>query len=92
MLSDPAAALSVNIWFLSLSLSLFPSLFFSQWGKMLLLLKWMVVLRAIRQVVFDKNGVLEQIGSGKGYVDMSTVDAATSSKISEASHSLPRRN
>jgi 3-hydroxyisobutyrate dehydrogenase-like beta-hydroxyacid dehydrogenase len=50
------------------------------------------VLRAIRQVVFDKNGVLEQIGSGKGYVDMSTVDAATSSKISEASHSLPRRN
>jgi hypothetical protein len=32
--------------------------------------------------------VLEQIGSGKGYVDMSTVDAATSSKISEVSHSL----
>jgi len=35
-------------------------------------------------VVFDKDGVLEQIGEGKGYVDMSTVDAATSCKISEA--------
>jgi hypothetical protein len=31
--------------------------------------------------------VLEQIGSGKGYVDMSTVDAATSTKISEVSPS-----
>jgi len=29
--------------------------------------------------------VLEQIGDGKGYIDMSTVDAATSSKISEVS-------
>jgi hypothetical protein len=29
--------------------------------------------------------VLEQIGSGKGYVDMSTVDAATSTKINEVS-------
>ncbi|EMS62985.1 Putative oxidoreductase GLYR1 [Triticum urartu] len=36
------------------------------------------------EVVFDKDGVLEQIGEGKGYVDMSTVDAATSCKISEA--------
>ncbi|KAL3517919.1 hypothetical protein ACH5RR_020508 [Cinchona calisaya] len=35
-------------------------------------------------VVFDKDGVLEQICSGKGYIDMSTVDADTSSKISEA--------
>ncbi len=35
-------------------------------------------------VVFDKDGVLEQICPGKGYVDMSTVDADTSSKISEA--------
>ncbi|KAH6814163.1 glyoxylate reductase 1 [Perilla frutescens var. frutescens] len=39
---------------------------------------------AALSVVFDKDGVLEQIGSGKGYVDMSTVDAETSSKISEA--------
>uniref|UniRef100_A0A804NSB0 Glyoxylate/succinic semialdehyde reductase 1 n=1 Tax=Zea mays TaxID=4577 RepID=A0A804NSB0_MAIZE len=39
---------------------------------------------AALSVVFDKDGVLEQIGSGKGYVDMSTVDAATSTKISEA--------
>lgn len=31
--------------------------------------------------------MLEQIGSGKGYVDMSTVDAATSTKISEVSPS-----
>ena len=29
--------------------------------------------------------MLEQIGDGKGYIDMSTVDAATSSKISEVS-------
>lgn len=35
-------------------------------------------------VVFDKDGVLEQICSGKGYIDMSTVDADTSSKINEA--------
>ncbi|XVE78245.1 hypothetical protein DITRI_Ditri13aG0129000 [Diplodiscus trichospermus] len=35
-------------------------------------------------VVFDKDGVLEQICSGKGYIDMSTVDAETSCKISEA--------
>ncbi|XP_066321848.1 glyoxylate/succinic semialdehyde reductase 1-like [Miscanthus floridulus] len=39
---------------------------------------------AALSVIFDKDGVLEQIGSGKGYVDMSTVDAATSTKISEA--------
>lgn len=35
------------------------------------------------QVVFDEHGVLEQITKGKGYIDMSTVDAETSSKISE---------
>ncbi|KAL6991235.1 putative oxidoreductase glyr1 [Sarracenia purpurea var. burkii] len=35
-------------------------------------------------VVFDKDGVLEQICSGKGYIDMSTVDSDTSSKINEA--------
>uniref|UniRef100_M8C7Y6 Putative oxidoreductase GLYR1 n=1 Tax=Aegilops tauschii TaxID=37682 RepID=M8C7Y6_AEGTA len=40
--------------------------------------------RTLSKVVFDKDGVLEQIGEGKGYVDMSTVDAATSCKISEA--------
>jgi glyoxylate/succinic semialdehyde reductase len=41
------------------------------------------------QVVFDKDGVLEQIGEGKGYVDMSTVDAATSCKISEVFPLVP---
>ncbi|XP_058094418.1 glyoxylate/succinic semialdehyde reductase 1 [Magnolia sinica] len=35
-------------------------------------------------VVFDKDGVLEEICNGKGYIDMSTVDAETSSKISKA--------
>lgn len=40
-------------------------------------------------MVFDKDGVLEQIGSGKGYIDMSTVDAETSSKISEVSNCIP---
>lgn len=39
---------------------------------------------AALSVVFDKDGVLEQISEGKGYIDMSTVDAETSSKISEA--------
>ncbi|KAA8543607.1 hypothetical protein F0562_021647 [Nyssa sinensis] len=39
---------------------------------------------AALSVVFDKDGVLEEICSGKGYIDMSTVDADTSSKISEA--------
>ncbi|PWZ38905.1 Peptidyl-prolyl cis-trans isomerase CYP19-3 [Zea mays] len=36
-----------------------------------------------KKVVFGKNGRLEQIGSRKGYVDMSTVDATTLTKISE---------
>ncbi|KAJ3696795.1 hypothetical protein LUZ61_000500 [Rhynchospora tenuis] len=39
---------------------------------------------AALSVVFEKDGVLEQISEGKGYIDMSTVDADTSSKISEA--------
>lgn len=39
---------------------------------------------AALSVVFDKDGVLEQICNGKGYIDMSTVDCDTSSKISEA--------
>uniref|UniRef100_A0A803L854 Uncharacterized protein n=1 Tax=Chenopodium quinoa TaxID=63459 RepID=A0A803L854_CHEQI len=34
-------------------------------------------------VVFDKDGVLEEICNGKSYIDMSTVDADTSIKISE---------
>ncbi|KAI8574148.1 hypothetical protein RHMOL_Rhmol01G0332000 [Rhododendron molle] len=39
---------------------------------------------AALSVVFDKDGVLEQICHGKGYIDMSTVDSDTSMKISEA--------
>ncbi|GER54996.1 glyoxylate reductase 1 [Striga asiatica] len=39
---------------------------------------------AALSVVFGEDGVLEQIGSGKCYIDMSTVDAETSCKISEA--------
>ncbi|KAF8036038.1 hypothetical protein BT93_C1909 [Corymbia citriodora subsp. variegata] len=39
---------------------------------------------AALSVVFDKDGVLEEICAGKGYVDMSTVDAETSIKISKA--------
>lgn len=38
---------------------------------------------AALSVVFDKGGVLEEMCSGKGYIDMSTVDAATSIKIYE---------
>ncbi|XVF72352.1 hypothetical protein PTKIN_Ptkin12aG0114900 [Pterospermum kingtungense] len=36
-------------------------------------------------VVFDKDGVLEKICSGKGYIDMSTIDPETSCKISKVS-------
>ncbi len=36
------------------------------------------------QVVFGEQGVLEGIGAGRGYVDMSTVDEQTSIKIHEA--------
>lgn len=39
---------------------------------------------AALSVVFDKDGVLEAIGSGKAYVDMSTVDSTTSCTISKA--------
>lgn len=39
---------------------------------------------AALSVVFDKDGALEEICSGKGYIDMSTVDADTSMKISKA--------
>ncbi|KAH9313307.1 hypothetical protein KI387_028342, partial [Taxus chinensis] len=38
---------------------------------------------AALSVVYAKDGVLEQMCSGKGYIDMSTVDAATSTKICE---------
>ncbi|KAG6510374.1 hypothetical protein ZIOFF_028384 [Zingiber officinale] len=43
---------------------------------------------AALSVVFDKDGVLEQISTGKGYIDMSTVDADTSSKISEVEQEI----
>jgi glyoxylate/succinic semialdehyde reductase len=39
---------------------------------------------AALSVVFGKDGVLEQMCTGKGYIDMSTVDTVTSTKISEA--------
>ncbi|PKI75531.1 glyoxylate/succinic semialdehyde reductase 1 [Punica granatum] len=39
---------------------------------------------AALSVVFEKDGVLEAICGGKGYIDMSTVDAETSTKINEA--------
>lgn len=40
------------------------------------------------QVVTCKDGVLQAMQIGKGYVDMSTVDAATSLEISEVSRQL----
>ncbi|KAG8488409.1 hypothetical protein CXB51_016544 [Gossypium anomalum] len=39
---------------------------------------------AALSVVLDKDGVLEQICGGKGYIDMSTVDPETSCRINEA--------
>jgi 2-hydroxy-3-oxopropionate reductase len=39
---------------------------------------------AAEYVCFAPHGVLEAIGPGKGYVDMSTVDTATSTKIASA--------
>ncbi|EEF37779.1 glyoxylate/succinic semialdehyde reductase 1 [Ricinus communis] len=39
---------------------------------------------AALSVAFDKDGVLEEICSGKGYIDMSTVSPETSIKISSA--------
>lgn len=39
---------------------------------------------AVEDVCFGKHGVLEGIAAGKGYVDMSTVDPATSQKIGYA--------
>ncbi|GMN28346.1 hypothetical protein TIFTF001_002007 [Ficus carica] len=43
-----------------------------------------IFLSLALSVVFDKDGVLEQISDGKGYIDMSTIDADTSSKIGKA--------
>ncbi|KAJ0113726.1 hypothetical protein Patl1_03209 [Pistacia atlantica] len=43
---------------------------------------------AALSVVFDKGGILEQICPGKGYIDMSTVDPETSTKISQVYRSL----
>jgi 3-hydroxyisobutyrate dehydrogenase-like beta-hydroxyacid dehydrogenase len=39
---------------------------------------------AAEDVCFGAGGVLEGMGDGRGYIDMSTVDAATSRKIAEA--------
>jgi len=39
---------------------------------------------AAEAVCFGPGGILEGIGDGRGYIDMSTVDAATSSKIAGA--------
>lgn len=39
---------------------------------------------AAEEVCFGKNGVLEGIGDGRGYVDMSTVDPGTSQRIAFA--------
>ncbi|GFO62708.1 NAD(P)-dependent oxidoreductase [Geomonas paludis] len=39
---------------------------------------------AAREVCFGPQGALEGIGAGRGYVDMSTVDAATAQEISTA--------
>ncbi|KAL6763321.1 hypothetical protein V8C86DRAFT_2498832 [Haematococcus lacustris] len=39
---------------------------------------------AALKAVFDEQGVLAGLGSGKGYVDMSTVDEGTSTKIGAA--------
>ena len=40
--------------------------------------------KASREVCFGAGGVLEGIGSGRGYIDMSTVDDSTCREISEA--------
>jgi len=39
---------------------------------------------AVKEVVFGNCGVLQEIKSGKGYVEMTTIDADTSNDISEA--------
>lgn len=70
MLSDPSVALSVSNSHFGFDYIILTSLTgMSYFG--------------FSQVVFDKDGVLEQICHGKGYIDMSTVGADTSSKISE---------
>ena len=47
------------------------------------MVKWL--LHLIFQLVFGNSGVLQTIGSGKGYIEMSTVDAETVTEISEVS-------
>lgn len=42
---------------------------------------------AAEAVALGEGGVVQGLGPGKGYVDVSTVDASTSMKISEAVHS-----
>jgi glyoxylate/succinic semialdehyde reductase len=39
---------------------------------------------AAETVCFGTDGILEGIGNGRGYIDMSTVDAVTSKKIADA--------
>ena len=46
-------------------------------------------LGSVWQVVFGASGVLEGMGAGRAYVDMSTVDAHTSTKISEVRQKPP---
>lgn len=50
---------------------------------MIFVLTGMMCYGDSEQVVFDKGGILEQICPGKGYIDMSTVDPETSTKISQ---------
>jgi glyoxylate/succinic semialdehyde reductase len=73
MLSDPSAALSVGVFHVGIWYFI----------SLVLVLCLQGHKPVIVQVVFDKDGVLEQICHGKGYIDMSTVDADTSLKISE---------
>lgn len=71
MLSDPSAALAVCT---------FP---LRQYFDTSFLLDFTYQYMQTPQVVFGKDGIVEHVSGGKGYIDMSTVDAATSSKISE---------
>lgn len=83
MLSDPSAALSVGFIFMLLS-SLLPTV------KAINIISLVPFFFSfLFKVVFDTDGVFEQIVSGKGYIDMSTVDVDTSSKISEVRAPFP---
>lgn len=39
-----------------------------------------------RQIVIGNSGVLQGISSGKGFVDMSTIDVDTVKEIAEVGH------